>query len=188
MELTVHKIAAEFKLPMNPKCVKWGTNCPSREPGVYIVSLPSVPTMFPVDLDVLAYWCTNTTNATFRDGTILKPALLESELRKYWHPSETIVYIGKAKSLRRRLYQYYGTPLGSSRPHAGGYWIQTLKDLNTLDVCWFEHKHAAQLEKEILTYFSQNVVCNCNICIPYANLQIDGQHRRVHNVRRPIIP
>lgn len=75
-------------------------------------------------------------------------------LGEYWHANEKIVYVGKAKSLRRRLYQYYGTPLGSSRPHAGGYWIQTLKDLNKLNVCWFEHKQAVQLERDILNYFS----------------------------------
>jgi len=48
-------------------------------------------------------------------------------------PDETILYIGLAgTSLRTRVRDYYKTPLGARRPHAGGWFIKSLANVNDL--------------------------------------------------------
>lgn len=48
-------------------------------------------------------------------------------LATFWLPDEVVLYIGLAgASVRKRVRQYYRTPLGDKRPHAGGWWLKTL--------------------------------------------------------------
>lgn len=184
MPITVSQIAAQFQVTANGP-VKWGANCPSRSNGVYIVCTPKTP--WQLDANVITYWCNNTNIKTFRDGSALTPSALQAELQKYLIPGEEIVYIGKATSLRKRLYAYYGTPLGKRRPHAGGYWIQALLNINSLDVYWINSNSPKKLEQDMLDYFSKNVSCNFGLCIPFANLEITKSQRKVHIIRRPKI-
>ena len=46
----------------------------------------------------------------------------------FWLRDEVIVYVGLAKSLSKRLRQYYRTPVGACRPHAGGYFLKLLSN------------------------------------------------------------
>ena len=61
------------------------------------------------------------------------------ELRKrigsFWVLDQSVLYIGKAgTSVRKRIGQYYKTPLGARSPHAGGWFLKVLANLNELFV------------------------------------------------------
>jgi hypothetical protein len=69
------------------------------------------------------------------DGQRPAAAALASRLAALWHPPETVVYIGLAgTSLRRRVTDYYRTPLGARAPHAGGWPLKVLEILSQLSV------------------------------------------------------
>jgi hypothetical protein len=115
----------------------------------------------------------------------------------YWLPDESIIYIGKATTLGPRLGQYYSTPLGDKRPHAGGHWIKTLSNLNALTVHYSEIEEGhdpEQLERRMLVSFSKNVSAQSKalhpqptLAIPFANLEIKGVGRRNHGIARGVL-
>ncbi len=58
---------------------------------------------------------------------------LVDRLRRFWLADEVVLYIGLAsRSVRTRVGQYYKTPLGARKPHAGGWWLKTLSVLDEL--------------------------------------------------------
>jgi hypothetical protein len=123
-----------------PGVVRWGERIPLDEPGIYVVTQTE-------DVDALT---------SPRQAQISVPALEEllaarPELRvdghrpslselgerisRFWLPDEPIVYIGLASnSVRSRASAYYRTPLGARRPHAGGWLLKLLADLDELFV------------------------------------------------------
>ncbi len=70
--------------------VPWGKNVPVDRCGVYVIS-------------------------------IIEPVDVPEEFRARWSPGETIIYIGRtARTLRRRLQEFYRHKHGDKRPHRGG--------------------------------------------------------------------
>ena len=182
--------------------VSWGTKPASDEQGVYVVSLHGDPDKedglpeAPVSEATVAAWIERVPSLIL-DGGQPKPIDLMQRLARYWLPDEAIVYIGKATSLRKRLGQYYSTPLGDRRPHAGGHWIKTLTNLTSLTVHYAELDKVADpeaVEKQILLKFSQAVSRQTraahpqqDLTIPFANLEIKGVGRRNHGIRNAVL-
>ena len=182
--------------------VSWGTRPPCDQPGVYVVSLHTDPneghglSEAPVSKAAVAAWIDRVESLTLDRGRPTTVALMQ-RLARYWLPDEAIVYIGKATSLRRRLGQYYATPLGDRRPHAGGHWIKTLTNLTSLTVHYAELDNVADagaMEKAILLMFSQAVSSQTRaahpqqaLTIPFANLEIRGVGRRNHGIRHAVV-
>jgi len=79
----------------------WGEPIPESGPGVYVVTIAD-PAMVKFD------------------------SRFEAE-RHRWLPDQSIVYIGRASQLRRRLRQFYRHEYGRRSPHHGGQAILLLK-------------------------------------------------------------
>ena len=62
-----------------------------------------------------------------------------------------VVYIGRAKSLRRRLRQFYRHKYGATAPHRGGQEILTLAGQKT--VYWAQTNAYAEAERAMLEAF-----------------------------------
>jgi hypothetical protein len=107
-------------------------------------------------------------------------------------PDENIVYIGRAGSLRKRIGDYYRTPLGDSKPHAGGHWIKTLAVLPEVRVYFVETEDYEHGERSLLTAFVQGVskptreaLFDPTLPIPFANLEHPPGTRKDHGIRQP---
>lgn len=127
-------------------CVPWGTPPSSRVPGIYIVSTAEDPAEAvgwagaPVSTERTAAWLAACPRMSLA-GSSPTPETLAAHLARWWLPV-SVLYIGlTTQPLRSRVVQYYKTPLGAEKPHAGGNWIQTLAP-NVLDACWV---HLAEL-------------------------------------------
>jgi hypothetical protein len=121
--------------------VGWAETVPEPAPGVYVVSLTAetesaagwIPAArFPAPRfesgSRLGRSCSSTADAPLAE--------LATRIAGFWLP-EVILYIGLAgTSLRSRVRQYYDTPLGARRPHAGGHFLKTLGNLSDLYVHW----------------------------------------------------
>ncbi len=147
MPCTVRELfAAAGAIPVGP--VQWGTRLPSKEPGVYIVTITD-------DADA----CTG------RKKALIHPEHA-TKLRERWLPGEVVLYIGMTtRPLRKRLGEFYKHRLGDRRPHAGGQWIKALKNLTELHIFWAEHCDPARAEEAMLRRFKQSAHGR----LPFAN-------------------
>jgi hypothetical protein len=73
---------------------KWGDVIPEVGSGVYVVSIA-------------------------HPASVTLDSLPERE-REYWDPQQSIIYIGRAARLSRRLSQFYRHEYGDRSPHHGG--------------------------------------------------------------------
>lgn len=176
--------------------VRWGMAVPLDVPGVYVVALTDD---------------TSRTNATLPGAPLGDRALTEllercddlrvdgqrpsrDELGKrigsFWLSNETTLYVGKAgTSLRNRVNQYYKTPLGARSPHAGGWFLKTLANLNELFVHFGASDNPEEAERRILEAFIASIppVTDAetpywDLTLPFANLQLPGGRRKSHRI------
>ncbi len=64
------------------------------------------------------------------DGERPTASQLAARLASFWLPQQTVVYVGRTnKSLAARVSSLMHTPLGDRKPHPGGHWLWTLRDL-----------------------------------------------------------
>lgn len=121
--------------------VRWRRQIPFDEPGIYVVastaelddSVGSLPRYEPdpVAFQSLREVCPDVAV----DGMPADDNQLAARIRGFWIPDAAVLYIGLAgTSLRKRVNQYYATRLGQRSPHAGGWWIKTLSELDGLYV------------------------------------------------------
>lgn len=176
--------------------VPWGTPIPSTESGVYVVSLCADPSSIG-----------NTTKApeigegAIRDWLARVPALeldgrispdisaISDRLRAFWLADENVVYVGKATELRRRVRDYYRTPLGEPKPHSGGHWIKTLANLHHMFVHFGAAPDFGAREDAMLATFvrgvsadSRAVVADPALPLPFANLEYPQGTRKRHGM------
>ena len=194
MPTTIVSIAASLKVFVHGP-VSWGSCIPSSRSGVYIIAVRS-PVIGPVfDTNAIDDWIRTTPRLTLsgKNHSSICAQDLCAEMLKFWIPDEMIVYVGRAKVLKRRIYQFYGTPLGARRPHKGGYWIKTLASLCSLDIYWIESQNEKVLEKDVVEFFSRNVtpafknhnIFRLNEYLPFANLQMPGGGNKKHKIVHP---
>jgi hypothetical protein len=174
--------------------VNWGKAPASASPGVYIVSLQDPINSAPLDDSVIQKWI-NRVPGMRLDGAPPTVATLRERLEQFWIPTERVLYIGLAgTSLATRLRQYYGTPLGDRRPHAGGYWIKTLSVLAETEVTWAEADEPAAAEGRLLESFGENVDTGIHRrlpggqVLPFANLQNGAGRRKPHGISGSRLP
>lgn len=176
--------------------VPWGTRPRTPRPGVYVVSLspdPACATGRPADLVAaakVAAWIARVPTLLL-DGQRPDAATVVARLQSFWLEDEAIVYIGKATSLSNRVGQYYRTPLGDRKPHAGGHWIQTLFALDGLTVHYAEvlDRDPEAAEHDMMRTFYEGVSPASRgrhpqpgLALPFANLEGPGG-RRAHGLR-----
>jgi hypothetical protein len=176
--------------------VRWGTRLPEVGPGVYVVALSD-------DGDSVAAAraeCPLSTAAVQQlldarpelrlDGQRPSSAQLAARLASCWLADEVTVYIGLAgTSLAGRVGDYYKTPLGARRPHAGGW---PLKTLGVLDELWVHYAACDAVdatERAMVDAFierasesSRAAVCDPDLPLPFANLEVPGGARKKHGI------
>lgn len=122
--------------------VSWGELINTDEPGIYMVSTGANPEVVghehrpaPIDLEKIRTLLSVRPELTV-DGVRPSADALTERLSEFWLPDENILYIGLATDLHDRVNQYYGTPLGARRPHAGGWFLKSLEGLDNTFVHW----------------------------------------------------
>lgn len=184
--------------------VRWGQRLPEAGPGVYAVALTGrtdavagAMSRCPVSEDAVAELLAVRPELRV-DGGRPTQAELSARLAALWLADESIVYIGLAgTSLRHRVGQYYKTPLGACRPHAGGWPLKTLSVLPQLWVHFAPCPDPTAAETAMLSAFRAGVsasaraaVHDSDLPIPFANLEAAKGQRQRHGItgaREPAI-
>lgn len=161
---------------------------PEPSPGVYIISTPKPLRDAPIDAGILKAWLGARPEMRV-DGVSATVAALDARLRAFWIAGQPIVYIGLAGgSLRKRLADYYRTPLGARAPHAGGHWLKTLSVLSDLRVTWATADDPDTAEDALLRAFGAGVSAAVRRAVPrgpilpFANLQTGDKVRKAHGI------
>lgn len=174
--------------------VRWGTEVPLNEPGVYLISSSAVPdetdgaTPQISDRALVSLLTTRPELLLDKHRPTIKE--LSDRLRSMWLPDETVLYIGLAgASTAKRVNQYYLTPLGARSPHSGGWPIQTLADLDRLWVHYAACPEPDIAEQSMLDTFMANVsitsraiACDDRLPLPFANLKDPRGPRKRHGI------
>ena len=176
--------------------VGWGTPVPLDAPGMYVVALTEdanalVGTLAeaPVDRQALERLLLARPELCV-DGAPASTDVLAARLSAFWLPDEVVLYIGLAgTSVRGRVRQYYSTPLGARRPHAGGWWLKTLTVLDDLWVHWADTPVSSNAEEDMLSVFAAAVSPAARAALPdrdrvapFANLRTAGGAIKDHGI------
>jgi len=164
-------------LPDGP--LLFGQPLPTPRPGVYVIEWPTSEPTIPVDHNLLREWLARVPTLRL-DGAVPTPHDLAARLGTYWQPEQTVVYIGRSKSLRRRLAEYAATPLGDDGPHHGGHWLKTLHGYDQARVWWAVTDAPEEYEDALLTAFGEAV--GQPGALPFANLRSLSSGARSHGI------
>jgi hypothetical protein len=176
---------------------KWMTKPGAFASGVYIVSLTASPNsrsgrliQAPLADAKFQRWLAVRRELTL-DGS--RPSLqrLMDRIQRFWIPDEVILYIGRAGTpLSKRVGQYYSTPIGSRSPHAGGYFLKLLSNLDQLWVHYAECSDFKAAESQMLRHFCAHVSSRSREALhdpahpfPFANLEWPSGTRKEHGLR-----
>jgi hypothetical protein len=189
-----HLLAAAGLVPEG--AVRWGAAVPLDRPGVYVVSLAPKPQetrwaipFAPLSQEALAELLRVCPGLRL-DGARPTPTEPAGRIASFWLDSETVLYIGKAgTSVRKRVDQYYATPLGARSPHAGGWFLKTLSILDRLSIHYAAVPDPDESERALISAFMNAVpgwargsLPDPDLPLPFANLQVPGGRRKPHGI------
>lgn len=176
--------------------VRWGTPVPSHAPGIYSLSWSADPAATTVSKPnyiplptAYAHLLSERQDLSV-DGIPATPNLLAERLRRFWIPNEPILYIGKAgTSLRTRVRQYYSTKLGDRSPHAGGWWLKTLDELDQLHIHFALCADVTEREQQMLATFAGAIdpvhrtqLFDSERVAPFANVETSNRLNKRHGL------
>ena len=117
----------------------------------------------------------------------------------FWFPDEVVLYVGLAGSrksppthgeLATRVCEYYVTPLGASRPHAGGWPLKTLACLHDVHVHYAYCDNVNEAERRCIASFAEHVSPKTRASLhdpvrvmPFANLEFPKGNAKAHGIR-----
>lgn len=164
----------------------WGAPVPATGPGVYLVSANRDPDdmhgeavqRLGVSPAAVGELLTNCPRLRL-DGVQPTASALLRRLEAMRPPGEPVLYIGLAgSSVSTRTGQYYRTPLGAAKPHAGGW---PLKCLGRLDQLWVHFASCVAVkavERTMLRVFAEQIdgrtaslLVDPAAPLPFANLE-----------------
>ena len=177
--------------------VKWGEVPNVREPGVYVVSVNKNPLDRasggrepPIDVSAVKRLLVRRPNLLVDN---MRPSVgeLARRLGEFWLPDESILYIGQTGSgVRSRVKQYYATKLGARRPHAGGWFLKTLRNLDELFVHFTATATPKTCEHCLVAEFCRGVSPQTRAILrdpdhpfPFANLEWPKGTRKTHGIK-----
>ena len=135
--------------------VRWGSSPASQSPGVFVVETDTPLAQAPIDLAAVRRWLERVPDLRL-DGERPTPNLLANRLASFWIAGQSLLYVGRTgKSLAARVAALYGTELGHRRPHPGGHWLKTLRDLPRLRVWWAVTEAHEEYEDALLGAFAE---------------------------------
>jgi hypothetical protein len=176
--------------------VRWGERVPEQQHGVYVVSLgekvdevqglPAAPLSAQAVRRLLA-----TRPELALDGRRPNENEVADRIGSFWLSDETVLYVGLAgTSLRARVRAYYKTPLGARRPHAGGWFLKMLANLDELFVHYSKADNPMAAEDAMLGFFCSNVSRGTLSQLPdpahpfpFANLEWPRGIRKAHGIK-----
>jgi hypothetical protein len=176
--------------------VQWGEQAELDLPGVYVVaSTPDfsdrvgrIGTYRPDTsaFDTLRSRCPSVTV----DGAPATNEKLAERIGAFWIPESAVLYIGLAgTSVRKRVNQYYSTPIGNRSPHAGGWWLKTLADLEALYVHYAAAESPKSAEARLLNSFAaaipppvRRALHDPERIAPFANIEVQAGMRKRHGM------
>lgn len=176
-------------------CTGWGIPPTLDQPGVYLVTNTASgltehppPAYEPSEARLLELLRARPELTVHGRRPTVKA--LSAALRAMWVDGETVLYIGLAsRSVRSRVTQYYGTPLGARSPHAGGWPIKTLAGLASLHVHVSPSEDPEGAERAMLDAFMAGVpapvraaLSDPDLPLPFANLQFGQGIRKRHGI------
>lgn len=177
-------------------CVRWSEPVSEQASGVYVVALTSEEDSSdgalahaPVDLARVDELLAVRPELTL-DGRRPSARELAERLEAFWLADEVVLYIGLAGTfLRKRVQQYYRTPLGARSPHAGGWFVKTLSVLPRLFVHYSACDSVRAAESAMLTAFATGVsstardsLRDAERVMPFANLESPPGNRKRHGI------
>ncbi|WP_309080663.1 hypothetical protein [Zhihengliuella sp.] len=174
--------------------VRWGEPVPTNQPGVYCVSTSEDPegqrlTPFLPSAARLAGLLEACPRLSV-DGEPANVATLAHRLSRFWLDAEPVLYVGQTgSSLRLRVGQYYGTPMGASRPHAGGWWLKSIANLDALYLHFAPSEDPVRAEREMLKSFASHVTDDDAASLfdqeriaPFANVRVASGELKHHGL------
>lgn len=166
--------------------VTWGASVACNEPGVYVIETPAPISEAPLSDRLIEAWLARVP-ATRVDGLTASVASLRERLAESWVPEEAVVYIGRAGgAVAGRVWDFYRTPLGDPRPHAGGHWLKALTNLAELRVWWAASDDPVTAEEALLAAFA--VRHPSGPTLPFANREDAAKVRKPHGISRSTLP
>ena len=184
-----------------PDHVKWCERVPESGPGVYVVALTDktlevarTRARCPLETTTLEHLLSIRAVEVDKEPTTVET--LAKRLKQYWLRDECVLYIGRAsKSVRKRVRDYYRTPPGATRPHAGGWWLKTLKVLPDLHVHFARTNDHLQAEKAMLGEFAKRVSPESQAALhdperpmPFANRKNEDDLPKRHLISGDTVP
>jgi hypothetical protein len=156
---------------------RWGAPIRVAGAGVFVVEWPVSAERAPVDISAVGTWLARV--ETLRvDGERPTGKALAARLAAWWLPGETIVYVGSAKALGRRIEALAATPLGDSRPNPAGQWLKALRGFEGARIWWAATDAAEEYEDAILEAFAAGVPAAVAAVLPDASLVLPFANRR----------
>lgn len=195
MPTTIRQLFNQFDI-FDFEQVKWGATFYENKEGVYVVSTSNNPDKNlgisdkpNFDDQQIKLWLSKLPNFQV-DGVPATIENLKNRLIEFWFPDESILYIGKApkrksdSGISKRVTEYFTTIIGDGGPHSGGQWIKALKALNNYTVYYGACIKPADIEKEMMAFFMDNVsettltkLYDKNLPIPFANIKFTGNKK-----------
>ena len=198
MPSTVRSIFEVADIEITGKA-RWGETVRSRSTGVYVVSMSADPAQnlgvraqAPISVAALRQWLAKVPAMQLDGYPNPQPAALAIRLADFWLADESILYIGMTTArLGGRIRQYYTTPLGARKPHAGGHWLKTLALLDELYVYYGECSEPDLGEQSLLARFITSVSPQTRAGLrdperpfPFANLEFPKGNRKDHGISK----
>ncbi len=179
------------------EAVPWGTSPATTDHGVYLVARVQDPDDLgevrgPVfDHDALQRLRDACPDLMLDGASNPTPQALSDRLRAFWPDDEPVLYVGKADvPIRKRVQQYYRTPIGARSPHKGGWFLKMLADLDALWVHLATSAQPKDDEEAILGTFadgmsgaSLDALADPEKPMPFANLQRRRGGPKRHGIR-----
>lgn len=194
MPTTVENLFDHFGLTLHGQ-TRWGQRIRFKKCGFYVVALSdkfdqSTCSNKPeLNNEEIVKWI-NVINSGGKsiiiDKVVADLASIRNRLEQLWLPDETILYIGKAgpnkrRTVEKRLHEYFDTKFGSKKWHAGGHWLNSLKNLDSLNIYYtsYQDLDIDVIEEQMISYFMQNVsettkkaLHDPDNCYPFANKEV----------------
>lgn len=171
-------------LPDGP--IVWDQAVPSRSPGVFLVEVPARTDEAPIDIVAVRDWLERVPGLML-DGERPTASQLATRLASFWIPQQTVVYVGRTnKSLAARVSSLLHTPLGDRKPHPGGHWLWTLRDLSKVRIWWAETTAPEEYEDGLANAIAADVdgataatLAEFGPVLPWANMtSASGEAKR----------
>ena len=175
---------------------RWGTIPPLDTPGLYLVSTSADPNdnTGPSSCELSAARLAELVRVRPEVSVAGVPGNVEtvaSALTAMWPAGEPVVYIGLAsESVSDRVRRYYSTPIGARAPHAGGWPIKMLANLDQLHVHVAPAANPDVAETTALMAFmdavgpdARQMLCDPALPLPFANLELTKGMRKRHGIR-----